>query len=1136
MALHLHVAERTDALADGLAGLLASPLPDPFAREVVVVPARGVERWLTQRLSHRLGVAAGGTDGVCAGVDFLSPHSLVALLLSRDHDDAWSPDRLAWPLLEVIDEALGTPGFSALSRHLGHDDASEIGHLKQSRRYGVARRLAGLFATYSIQRPTMVTDWREGRDTDGAGHPLDGDLRWQPELWRRLLQRVPDPAPDQRHDATVAALREGGTDLHLPPRLSLFGHTRLPVTEVELLSALAEQREVHLWLPQTSVALWDALAPTASGPVVRADDRSAELVGHPLLASLGRDSRELRRALGAASVTTEGSAVVADAPDTLLGWLQHDLRANASADAATRAARQLAPDDRSVQVHACHGAARQVDVLREVLVGLLQDDPTLEPRDILVMCPDIESYAPLISAGFGLADLTRDDDGHPAHQLRVRLADRSPTATNPLLALAATLIDLSGGRLSANEVLDLAAADPVRSRWRWDDDDLVTLAGWVRSAAVRWGYDASHRADFGLAIPDNTWLQGMRRMLVGAAVAGPGHRIVGDTLPLDDVGDGHLDLVGRFAEFIDRLHTFLERTRTAESAAQWSAALADGIHQLTATSADDVWQVAQFDRELTRIAGETAGHDTQLRHADVRSLLAHRLRGRPTRSNFRTGTLTVCTMVPMRSVPHRVVCLVGMDDGVFPRTTTVDGDNALARRPHTGERDVRSEDRQLLLDAIGAATETLVITYAGRGEHTGAARPPAVPLGELLDALDTTASEPVRERVVVAHPLQPFDEANLVPGRLFGIEPFSFDRTALDGAEAARGTRVDVRTLVPEPLAASACSSPTSDESTDIASTDIALADLQDFFRHPVKAFFTSRLGISTPYEADEVPDAIPITLDALEKWDVGDRLVRDVLAGADPTAAMTAEQLRGLLPPSTLGISVLREVADRAQPLVAGAQRLRDGAAKHARDIDIDLGDRRITGTIDDLFGHRQVTVTYSNLGPRQRIRGWLDALALACAHPDHNWTVHSIGNHRSGAQRAQIAPLPEPDARDWLRRLVDVYERGLREPLPIPVRTAEAWANDHHLVLRGANGRPDAQALRRWETPRFNDSGFPGDDADAWHVRAWGPDAPYASLASGLRADEEAAAQGPHRLGHYAWLVWGPLLSSGHEQVMPA
>ena len=446
MTLHLHRAPRTDQLADTLGELLSSPLDDPFAQEVVVVPAKGVERWLTQRLSHRLGVGPRGGDGVCAGVRFLNPRSLVSLLLGRERDDPWDPERLVWPLLSTIDDSLDEPWCHTLARHLGHGYDADDGDLRRNRRYSVAIRLAHLFASYAVQRPQLVTDWREGRDTDGAGSPLDDDLAWQAELWRRLLPRVDADPPDVRHAATVAALRNGSTELDLPARLSLFGHTRIPVTEVELLAALGEVRDVHLWLPQPSPALWDALA-DLGGVVARDDDTSAELVGHPLLASLGRDSRELRRTLhGASAVETGGVPVVE--PTTLLGWLQHDLRTNHAPTADERAARHLAPDDRSLQVHACHGAARQIDVLREVLVGLLQDDPTLEPRDILVMCPDIETFAPLISAGFGLAPTTTTQVplvGHPAHQLRVKLADRALTSTNPLLAVAGALLELSGG-------------------------------------------------------------------------------------------------------------------------------------------------------------------------------------------------------------------------------------------------------------------------------------------------------------------------------------------------------------------------------------------------------------------------------------------------------------------------------------------------------------------------------------------------------------------------------------------------------------------------------------------------------------------------------------------------------------------
>ena len=1111
MTLHLHTAERTDALADGLADLLVMPLPDPFAREVVVVPARGVERWLTQRLSHRLGTGPRGGDGVCAGVDFVTPHSLVSLLLDRDAEDPWSPDRMAWPLLSVIDDVMGTAGFEDLTAHLGGGDPDDD---RSARRYAMARRLAGLFSSYAVQRPALLADWRAGGRSDGAGGELDADLAWQADLWRRLLDAVGDPPPDVRHAETVARLRSGGGDLDLPPRLSLFGHTRLPETEVALLRALGELREVHLWLPQASTALWESLAPTArEGQVPRGVDDSAALVGHPLLGSLGRDARELRRTLGDLPTTSVG-APPAPVP-TLLGWLQHDLRANSAPGPDERAGRTGTDD--SVQVHACHGAARQVDVLREVLVGLLEDDPTLEPRDILVMVPDIETYAPLISAAFGMADVAGEGAGHPGHRLRVRLADRSLAATNPLLALAAQLVELVRGRMTASQVLDVAAAEPVRARFGLGDEELERIAHWVDVSGIRWGYDAEHRGTFGLAGLDaNTWVTGMRRVLLGAAMSGLDHRQVAGTVPVDDVSDGDLDLVGRFAELVERLHTFVTRAERATTVTDWTTALGEAVHHLTSTPQADVWQVAQFDREVARIATGAEGTGTRLRQADVRALLQQRLRGRPTRANFRTGTLTVCTMVPMRSVPHRVVCLVGLDDGVFPRVSTVDGDDVLARRPRTGERDLRAEDRQLFLDAIVAATDKLVITYTGRGEHTGAERPPAVPLGELLDALDRTAATPVRDHVLTQHPLQPFDEDNFVAGALRGSGPFTFDRFALAGASAARDERRPVGVLVPHALPAAG------------AAEDVSLADLHDFFAHPVRGFFR-RLRIARPYDADVVKDAIPITLDALEKWAVGDHLASEVLSGADAIAVGEALKVTGQLPPGPLGKGVLDDIIEVVRPLVMKALELRRGPQR-TLDVDVDLGaGRRLSGTVGDVWGNNVVSVSFSNLAAKHRLAAWIDALALAAGAPDENWTVHTIGKHRSGGQVQLIGPLAQHDAQEWLRGLVALYDAGQREPLPLPVKTSLAWAEEHRRVLAGSDGDADVRARAEWETPRFNDAGFPKEDADAWHVRAFGEHADYSLLTTAPRADED----GPHRLGHYAWALWAPLIDGGHEQV---
>ena len=420
MALHVHRAERTDLLADALGTLLAAPQADPFAEELVVVPARGVERWLSQRLSHVLGRGS-GADGVCAGVSFRSPASLIAEITGAREDDPWSPDAMVWPLLEVIDSQLDETWCRTLAGHLGHFVTGEEKELRQGRRYAVARRLAGLFASYGRQRPQLLVDWLDG-SVDG----LDPDLQWQPYLWRALTERMAIDPPHVRHAKTLARLQESAADL--PARLSLFGHTRLASTDIELVEALATHHDVHLWLPHPSAELWTALA-GLSGAIPRRDDDSHRSVNHPLLATLGRDLRELQRSLPA-TVATDEFVGAGERPDTLLGWLQSDIAANA----IRREGRSLRDDDRSVQVHSCHGPARQIDVLREVLLGLLTDDETLEPRDILVMCPDIETYAPLIVAGFGLGDVIKGV--HPAHQLRVRLADRSLVQTNPMLGVA----------------------------------------------------------------------------------------------------------------------------------------------------------------------------------------------------------------------------------------------------------------------------------------------------------------------------------------------------------------------------------------------------------------------------------------------------------------------------------------------------------------------------------------------------------------------------------------------------------------------------------------------------------------------------------------------------------------------------
>ncbi len=1158
MTLFVHRAASTDLLADGLAELLATPLEDPFAEEVVAVPAKGVERWLAQRLSHRLGAATGGDDGVCAGVRFLRPHSLVALVLGVERDDPWHPDHLAWPVLRAVDASLGEPWAATLATHLGYGVPGTEGELRRGRRYAVARRLAGLFADYAAQRPAMLADWRRGGSGDGLGGEgqVADDLAWQPELWRRVLDDVDGEPPDVRQQRVVEALRadgaEGlrlGRDLVLPGRLSLVGHTRVARSEVEVLSALAEHLDVHLWLPQASPAAWVALAGVASaGPVPRAEDSSAGLVRHPLLASLGRDARELQRTLAPAGgldrpVGARTDAPVPEAPSTLLGHLRRDLARDHVPDAAERAGRQLAHDDRSVQVHACHGRTRQVEVLRDVLVGLLERDPTLEPRDILVMCPDIDAYAPLVHAGFGLGEVVRDDGAsrtHPAHGLRVRLADRAPLHTNPLLALADRLVELAGGRLTASEVLDLARTAPVRRRFGLDDDALERVADWVEGVVVRWGLDAEHRADYQLSsLAQNTWRAGLDRVLVGAAVDGRRTDHLGEVLALDDLDSGDLDLAGRLAELVERLGGTLRALRAADTVEQWLAVVGDGVLSLADVAHRDAWQVTQLERELARVgaaARTAAGRSPSLSLSDVHALLREQSAGRATRSNFRTGTLTVCTMVPMRSVPHRVVCLVGMDDGVFPRSSTPDGDDALARRPVTGERDLRSEDRQLLLDAVMSAGDTLVVTYSGADEHSGHERPPAVPLGELLDAVRTTAQGPVVDRVVTRHPLQPYDRRNLGAPLTAGDallpagEPFSYDPSALAGALAQARERTE-----PVPVAAHRL--------PPLPTQEVALEDLLRFLDNPARAFLRSRLGMVLPEVPEPRGEGIPIELDGLQRWDIGERMLQAVLAGQDPGQTVDAERWRGALPPDELGRATMERVTQDVQGLCEAVWRAVGtggwGSALPRDSVDVDValpGGRQLVGTVAGLVDGHALTATFSSVRARQRLRSWVVSLALAAS--GHGGSARLVGRYSWGrGDRSPVLVTSGPHDRqravELLDQLVALRERGLCEVLPLPVGTAQRWAETFGRT--GKETLADNLAVREWTT---SDAGFVAGEQDdpSWR-RVLGGSAPYAALRSVPPHPDETWQPGvTSRLGQLALRVWGPVLQDGAQTARKA
>jgi exodeoxyribonuclease V gamma subunit len=1115
--LHVHRAERADRLAHDLAETLRAPLEDPFMADVVAVPTRGIERWLTQRLSTRLGAGRDRTDGVCANVEFPFPGRLVTGALAAatgidPDDDPWLPERSVWPLLEVVDDCLGEPWLATLARHL---DGSRGDADNPARRFGVVRHLADLFDRYAVHRPETVNRWADGGDAD----------LWQAELWRRLRRRIDRPSPAERLHAACERLRGEPGLLELPPRLSLFGLTRIPRSYLDVLAALAGGRDVHLFVLHPSPSLWSQIRNGGPAPVRRREDRTAALPSNRLLASWGRDARELQLVLAAAAARAEHHHEVDPPPATLLGRIQADIRADRQPPAPPLPGEPdprpvLDPADRSLQVHSCHGRARQVEVLRDAVLHLLDEDPTLEPRDVIVMCPDIETFAPLIHATFGETELP---------DLRVRLADRSLRQTNPVLGVVSRLLALADQRATASQLLDLASTDPVRRRFGFDDDELARMQDWVAASGIRWGFDAHHREPFKLgSVAANTWRKGLDRILTGVAMTEEDQRLIGGALPLDDVESGAIELAGRLAEYIDRAQLALADLNGRGPIAGWAAAIAGAADALTATSERESWQRRELQRLLDDVVAESAHSGAELELPDVRALLADRLRGRPTRANFRTGHLTVCTLVPMRSVPHRVVCLLGLDDGEFPRRSRRDGDDLMLADPHVGDRDPRAEDRQMLLDALLAATERLIITYTGHDERTNLPRPPAVPVAELLEEVNRTVRAD-RGQVVTSHPLQPFDPRNYEPGSLVPDGPWGFDRQGLAGARALSGPRTEPAPFLAAPL-------------PPLGEPVIELERLIRFVEHPVRALVRDRLGIAVGESFDEVQDALPVELDALAEWGVGQRLLDGALAGASLEACMKAEIARGTLPPGELARPVLariraavRQLADAARAAGAGeradAGRAAGAGERERASLDVNLvlpDGRTLAGTVTGVCGQTLVAVSYSRVRPRDRLRAWVKLLALSAARPGRRFSAVVVGRARQGApEHAEVSTAriasPGEVAVSHLVGLIELYDRGMREPLPLACETSAAYAA---AVAAGLDA--EGVAARAWKSAFRYDK----EDRLPEHRLAFGGQVEFAELMRpGPRDDERWIAGEASRFGQYARRLWDPLLA--HEEL---
>jgi exodeoxyribonuclease V gamma subunit len=1104
MPLHVHVAPHPDALVARLCDDLADPPEDPFTPELIAVPTRGIERWLTQRIASEL-AARGIGDGIAANIDFPSPRQLVRETLLAVPElaasvQAWQSDDLTSHVLAAVDDHADEPWLRLIQRYIETPGPNRL---------TAATKIARLFSAYARRRPEMIRSWAAGADVGPSGDPIrDGDA-WQPRLWRLVRETIGIPALAELLPAGLDPIRTGTIDLGLPDRLAAYGLTATDPLDLEVLQALGHQCDVHLYVLHPSPALWKSVAyRIPATPTGRNSDPTVDLPAHPLLASWGRDSRELQSVLAGANLPGTTVPTTSSSTDTLLTCIQDDIRMNRPvAFAADLAAATTGGADRSVQIHVAHGARRQVEITRDAILHILAADPTLQPRDVVIMTPDLATFAPLLEAAFPASD---GKDGLP--DLRLRIADRSPAAINPMVRFAATVLDLAGSRLEAGRIRELVTREVVRQRFGFDLDTAAAITSIIDDGRISWGIDGVHRAAWQAGSNDErTWSRGLERALAGVFYSDDPVRVVGDNVPMAGIEGQEATPVGLLAAIIDRIVTISQMLAEPMPASQWGRGISAAVRLLASPGWDEEWQLSQFERLLAETFPEPApgGPDPVLSIAEAHVAVSRWTETRPSPLHFRTGDVTVCTLVPMRSVPYRVVCLLGMDDARFPRSSRTDGDDLLIDHEIIGDFDRSAEDRQLLLDAVMAAGDHLIVTYSGRDELTNSELPPAVPIAELYDTLADMVGPAGVEAIETVHPLQSFSEVNFTPGALDLPGPFGFDPIAHTGARAVTGQ------LDQEPDVAAAWPDP-DPEPIDTVDLD----DLIRFLQHPMQGFMKTRMGFSVPDAGETPDDTLPADLDALRSWGLKERLLDGMADGYD-LDQLSAHELAGDgLPPGALGSDDLEAATEAATALWEGAvERGYDRARMQPYRGSIQIPGVAVTGSVQANPARAHLArVTASRVKGKHRLRVFAELVFLSALEPDIAWESFLLGRKpRYGGHLAvTIGPIGEDTesrhrrAMEMLETLVGLYGEGLRNPLPLPCETGLAWRRN----VGNNRGAAFREALETWERDRFSP-----EAADPAHVMLLGD---VLSLSELLDTGFE----------DYCARLWGPIIPLSREK----
>jgi len=979
---YLHVANRTENLLRHLAHILMEgELRDIFAPELFLIQSQGMERMVAQSLADQFG-------SFC-NFQFFLPLDFLGFIAKR-LDLGISPDGfgrqlLTWRLDELL-RGLEAEEYQLLRYYL----TGENGDLK---RFQLARRLANIFDQYQVLRPEFLSQWEVGkRATD---HPAE---IWQMALWRHVLA---GPGGNMHRGVQFRRVIErlsGEDDLSslLPKRISVIGLHTMPPIFLEYLNRLAGHMDVHLLLLSPCRHYWgDVLSQRAQLKRQARQSDAQQMVAeehHPLLAALGRQGRDFHNLL-LENVEFFQESDGYDEPledddygeASLLQRIQADLLDDRIVAYQPTSARV---GDDSLQVVSCHSRLRELQVLRDHLLALLHKDSSLELRQIVVMAPDIQEYAGLIPAVF--ADIQHS------------IADRSMRRRNSIIAAFLAFFDLFTGRFGWSEVFDLLRRPTIHPQFQLAAGDLETLQQWIIGSGIRWGLSAEQRGEEGLPeFAETSWRAGLDRLLMGYAIEG--EELVDGLLPYPDIeGRGAQPLGGlcRFIEMIEEARRDFQQSRTL---VQWSVLLLQYGKVLFGDS--DERELVELRAILAEpVESMSIFHGSQVGYPVIHEWLNLSARESRTSSGFLRGQLTFCSMLPMRSIPFQVVCLLGLNDGVFPKNDNHDTFDLMVGDFRPGDRSPRADDRYQFLEALLAARSHLYLSYIGQSIRSGEAIPPSTVVSEFLELLETSYGA---GDMVVSHPLHPFSRKYFAGGgsdKLFSYNDY-YCRTAValqEGVQPKDGwwqgrIEGEVATL--------------------------HLADLLRFVANPQKFFVTDILGIRLDLGAELPEERELFQSTGLDRYLVDQHLLQLGLDGR-LSSGFTTVVAEGRWPLGAPGALAFSEKSRAIESFLVRVEAQQMGQKQAGLPVDLALGGYQLVGTLSNIHEQGILLLRFGKLRGRDLLTGWIHHLLAQRLRPGAVTRIVALDTTIGFDTQSE-----GPD----LLRLLALFVEGCCRPLPL-------------------------------------------------------------------------------------------------------